>query len=970
MSINCDGPGTEGTINSISVRKVLTAFDERWSELVTTGTFDSNIDDWGDLGSWTSGSAVWDDGAIAVTASSYQGAAQDITGLTIGDVYEISFDVTAVTGGDTGRLYVGPSSNPSANAVLNQISLSVGSYTYTFTATATSHGVGLSSTSGGNTITYDNISVKRVPYPNLVTNGTFDTDSDWTKGTDWSIGSGVLSAGGTGGFTSADITIATTGKNFYRILAYVTTTSGQLRWKIGTTQTAYGTYATGWHEIILRSSGDNDTFSIVSANFNGSIDNVSVQELPASIDRKYYLDTDGSDDMMEVTPTLNLGEQWWHVGAWQSDIGGRYAFATTASSTGGLRDGSDLWKWRNAADTGQETLINFDPATLHVLTVEQAGTNSISGRANGANSAGAITPYDDSGDTQGLALFSSRNNYFSGGLDGRFYGGSWGQGQVDYDELTVLQDYLGTTTQPPIDPPDVTEYADVYELLAAQTGAVLFDINDKTSLRVGRDGSGGVPVDGDPVGMMLDVSDTGGATVAAATAARPELVTNGTFDSNIDDWGDLGNWTSGSAVWDDGAIAVTVFSYQGAAQDITGLTIGDVYEISLDVTAVTGGDTGRLYVGPSNNPSANAVLNQNSLSVGSYTYTFTATATSHSVGLSSTSGGNTITYDNISVKRVPYPNLVTNGTFDTDSDWNKGTDWSIGSGVASKVAGTAAGLDQASIITEFKWYRVTFYATVTAGTFTPQFRGGATVSGEAVNSSGWSVQYIFASTGSTDLRFLANSAAAGSIDNVIVQEVPASIDRKYYLDTDGSDDWMQVTPTLNLGEQWWHVGAWQSDGTGIWGFGTNSVFQGGLIFKGTGEIGWRNSGNTGYDDLTSGADFTIPFVATIEQADTNSISGYANGALSVGLLTPYDDSGSVGGLALFSSENDRFSAGIDGRFYGGSWGQGQVDYDELTVLQDYLGTTTQPPIDPTDVTAYANVYELSLIHISEPTRPY
>ena len=198
----------------------------------------------------------------------------------------------------------------------------------------------------------------------------------------------------------------------------------------------------------------------------------------------------------------------------------------------------------------------------------------------------------------------------------------------------------------------MTEYADVYELLAAQTGAVLFDINDKTSLRVGRDGSGGVPVDGDPVGMMLDVSDTGGQTMAAKLASQPELVTNGTFDSNIDDWGDLGNWTSGSAVWDDGAIAVTVFSYQGAAQDITGLTIGDVYEISLDVTAVTGGDTGRLYVGPSNNPSANAVLNQNSLSVGSYTYTFTATATSHSVGLSSTSGGNTITYDNISVKQI------------------------------------------------------------------------------------------------------------------------------------------------------------------------------------------------------------------------------------------------------------------------------------------------------------------------------
>ena len=125
--------------------------------------------------------------------------------------------------------------------------------------------------------------------------------------------------------------------------------------------------------------------------------------------------------------------------------------AASASFRGALRHAASVWRWRNAADTGLETLINFDPTTRHVLTVEQAGTNSISGRANGANSAGVIAPYDDSGDAQGLALFSQENDNFNNGLDGRFYGGSWGQGQVDYDELTVLQDYLGTTTQPPID---------------------------------------------------------------------------------------------------------------------------------------------------------------------------------------------------------------------------------------------------------------------------------------------------------------------------------------------------------------------------------------------------------------------------------------------------------------------------------------------------------------------------------------
>ena len=87
-------------------------------------------------------------------------------------------------------------------------------------------------------------------------------------------------------------------------------------------------------------------------------------------------------------------------------------------------------------------------------------------------------------------------------------------------------------------------------------------------------------------------------------------------------------------------------------------------------------------------------------------------------------------------------------------------------------------------------------------------------------------QFIIRPLTTTHFRLYATSTFEGSIDNVIVQELPASIDRKYYLDTDGSDDWMEVKPTLNLGEQWWHVGAWQSDTTGARPFATSSAFQG------------------------------------------------------------------------------------------------------------------------------------------------
>jgi len=529
-------------VDEVTVRKVLTAFDERGAELVSQGD-GTEVSDWS-----TGNNAVISSvgGKIRVEngAASFGYAYLSLT-LEVGKTYEFKADM--FHGNDDALVRIGSNATGAQNKVYDSgLIASQASVTTTFTAVTSTTYIRISPRNNtiGQYAEFDNISVRRVLYPNLVTNGTFDTDSDWTKGTGWSIGSGVATiAAGTSGVNFFAFALNNSEINkWYKLTYYVPRINGgQVRPYLDAVGYLGVVSSTGWHTAYFRRS-HSIAFKFVNSSSSDDydIDNVSIQELPASIDRKYYLDTDGSDDWMEVKPTLNLGEQWWHVGAWQSDVGGNAhtrAFSTSDDYRGApIISPTGNWGWWNAAGNGITDLTTEDVTNKQVLTIEQAGTNSISGRSNGANSAGAITPYDDSGSTQGLALFSQQNTSFSAGLDGRFYGGSWGQGQVDYDELTVLQDYLGTTTQPPIDPPDVTEYADVYELLAAQTGAVLFDIEDTTSLRVGRDGSGGVPVDGDPVGMMLDVSDTGGATVAAATAARPELVTNGTFDSDTSGW--------------------------------------------------------------------------------------------------------------------------------------------------------------------------------------------------------------------------------------------------------------------------------------------------------------------------------------------------------------------------------------------------------------------------------------------------
>jgi hypothetical protein len=115
---------------------------------------------------------------------------------------------------------------------------------------------------------------------------------------------------------------------------------------------------------------------------------------------------------------------------------------------------------------------------------------------------------------------------------------------------------------------------------------------------------------------------------------------------------------------------------------------------------------------------------------------------------------------------VPGPELVTNGDFATDTDWTKGTDWTIGSGVATKTAGTAAGLDQAIALVAGERYLLTFDLTRTAGTLTPQFTGGTTVSGSGRTASGSYAEVLTAVSGNDTLRLNGNATFAGTIDNV------------------------------------------------------------------------------------------------------------------------------------------------------------------------------------------------------------
>ena len=111
--------------------------------------------------------------------------------------------------------------------------------------------------------------------------------------------------------------------------------------------------------------------------------------------------------------------------------------------------------------------------------------------------------------------------------------------------------------------------------------------------------------------------------------------------------------------------------------------------------------------------------------------------------------------------------VVVNGDFDADTDWGKGTGWTIAAGVASKAAGTGSFLTQAALVAR-TWYSGTMEISA--------FVAGSLL---ALNSqSGANANGIWLlggySRASTDVGLWAGSTANFSLDNIIIKSLTAS----------------------------------------------------------------------------------------------------------------------------------------------------------------------------------------------------
>lgn len=119
---------------------------------------------------------------------------------------------------------------------------------------------------------------------NIVINGTFDTDTSWTKASGWTIVNGVASHAGSGAgaiYQSVPILI---GKAYSVTYTVSGRTGGNILAQMGNGTNGVARTTNGTFTEILIASGNTTLYFAASSAFNGSIDNVSVIQvnLPAS----------------------------------------------------------------------------------------------------------------------------------------------------------------------------------------------------------------------------------------------------------------------------------------------------------------------------------------------------------------------------------------------------------------------------------------------------------------------------------------------------------------------------------------------------------------------------------------------------------------------------------------------------------------------------------------------------------------
>lgn len=185
--------------------------------------------------------------------------------------------------------------------------------------------------------------------------------------------------------------------------------------------------------------------------------------------------------------------------------------------------------------------------------------------------------------------------------------------------------------------------------------------------------------------------------------------------------------------------------------------------------------------------------------------------------------------------------LVTNGTFDADTNWTKGATWTIGSGVATCTTASGDHISQSIAgVTSGKTYVVTYTMTRTTGNLVASLGSTANDTGKIRTSSGTYTETIYCGANTT-LYFYGYDSFAGTLDAVSIKECAMQVNF-----ISGLDGGVNTATTLRAGAV---------DATILQAITLGSAARCGSVYirrrTGTGTISFTIDGGSSWTDITS-----------------------------------------------------------------------------------------------------------------------
>ena len=218
-----------------------------------------------------------------------------------------------------------------------------------------------------------------------VTNGTFDTDSDWIKNGGATISGGKANIAGDGSsFVSiAQNSVFTSGKE-YKITLDVTINSGLgLKFQDGASNENIGFATTSGHYVFYFTASANTTLVIGRRTggtaFNSSVDNVSVKEVLVNGDFDFSRGSNLAATRVDVNGLIEKGRENLLLQSNQFDTTWIKASSLTLTSgQSGYNGSSDAWKLESDGSSGYDVVyqdVVFSNLNTYSIYAK-AGTNT------------------------------------------------------------------------------------------------------------------------------------------------------------------------------------------------------------------------------------------------------------------------------------------------------------------------------------------------------------------------------------------------------------------------------------------------------------------------------------------------------------------------------------------------------------------------------------------------------------------